>query len=117
MRSQILPLILVSIAAVCGASASIFYKKASERIFEIPIYQNWPLFVGLALFTTVLFLFIAAFRFGGEYIFVYPAYATTYVWAMIFAVKFDNASVSKFQALGVFLIVLGVSFVGAGLKK
>ena len=117
MRSQLFPLALISIAAICGASASIFYKKASEKIFEIPLWQNIHLFIGLILFTTVLVLFITAFRHGGKFIFVYPAYATTYIWALIFAYKFDGATISKLQVCGVSLIVLGVSLIGAGLKQ
>ncbi|WP_413289695.1 hypothetical protein [Bdellovibrio sp. HCB337] len=118
MRSQVLlPLSLSLVAAVCGAAANLFYKKAATRFLEVPVWQNGPLFLGLLCFTLVLVLFISAFRMGGELLVVYPAYATTYIWALVFAAKFGDESISLWQYVGVGFIMLGVSFVGFGAQK
>lgn len=109
MSSQIVPLLLISIAAISGASANLFFKRASAQIFEIPIYQNFQLFIGLALFSVVLVLFITAFRLGGETIIVYPAYATTYIWIALLSYKFDSTVITKMQIFGMLFVVLGVS--------
>ncbi len=117
MKNQTLPILLILIASICGASANIFFKRASGQILETPIYQNGSLFIGLALFTLVLILFILSFRFGGETTVVYPAYATTYIWVAYLSYKVDGAIISKMQILGMFFIIFGVSLVGMGFKN
>ncbi len=112
-----MPIILVLIASFCGASANILFKHASAVIMEVPFYKNAALFAGIFLFTMVLILLLAAFRLGGETFIVYPTYATSYIWIVLLSYKFENAEISKFQILGMFLVALGVSFIGANTTK
>lgn len=117
MKSQWLPLALTLIAAISGAGANLLFKRASSQIVEVPIYQNYALFSGLTLFTLVLVLFLTAFRMGGETLVIYPTYATTYIWILILGRYFDQTEISRLQALGILLIILGVSLIGSGLQK
>jgi uncharacterized integral membrane protein len=117
MKSQLLLIFLILIAFICGASANLFFKKASSQILEVPVYQNTSLFVGLSLFTLVLILFILAFRFGGETTVIYPAYATTYIWVAYLSYKIDGIEISHMQIWGMFFVILGVSLVGMGFKN
>ncbi|MGZ3742826.1 MAG: hypothetical protein ACXWRE_04115 [Pseudobdellovibrionaceae bacterium] len=118
MKSTIIvPVSLSLIAAAFGAIANLLYKKAAVRIFEVPLWQNGFLWLGLVLFTLVLVLFITAFRLGGNLMVVYPTYATTYIWALFLASKFSDEVISSWQYLGVGLIGLGVSLIGLGAQR
>lgn len=108
MKSSAVPILLSLVAAFCGAAANYFYKKASEKITEVPIWQNWHLFLGLFLFVSVLVLFITAFRLGGSLLLVYSCYATTYIWSLFFASKFENSSLFVTHYVGVLFILSGI---------
>jgi drug/metabolite transporter (DMT)-like permease len=117
MKNQLIPILIISVGALSGASANLFFKKASSQILEIPLYQNWPFFIGLGLFSVVLFLFTVAYRLGGETTVVYPAYATTYIWLAILSSKYEGAEISKTQIFGMLFVILGVSMIGMGFKS
>ena len=117
MKSQLLPILIISVASFFGAAANILFKKASAQVLEVPVYQNWALLLGLVLFSLVLVMFLTAFRWGGETIVVYPTYATTYIWIVFLSYKFDGASISKIQMLGIAFVMLGVSLIGTASSK
>jgi drug/metabolite transporter (DMT)-like permease len=104
------------IAAVLGAAANWLYKKAALRFFEIPVWKNLPFFLGILCFVLVLVLFIAAFRNGGRLLVVYPAYATTYIWALVLASVVEREPISPWQIGGILSIILGVCMIGLGAR-
>jgi drug/metabolite transporter (DMT)-like permease len=112
--SQATPILLTLIAAVSGAGAQFFYKRAALKFTETPIWSNGSLFAGLLLFTLVLVLFIAAFRMGGRLFVIYPVYATTYIWVGLIGVFIDHEAWSWLQLAGVGTIIAGVALIGAG---
>jgi drug/metabolite transporter (DMT)-like permease len=109
--SQLIPIILSLIAAVLGAMAQWFYKVGAMRLWEVAPWKNWHLMAGVASFTAVLILFIAAFRLGGRLFTVYPAYATTYVWGGLIAYYWEGEAIGTAQMIGVSLIIAGVGFI------
>jgi drug/metabolite transporter (DMT)-like permease len=113
-RALLVPVALSLAAALFGAAAQLLYKRAATNIFEIAPWLNLPLWGGLFFFTLVLILLIAAFRNGGGLMVVYPVYATTYIWSLIFAWHFENERVSWPQLLGTMLVLIGVALIGAG---
>ncbi len=112
--SQTFPILLNLVAAALGALGQYFYKTGASRLGRQPLLTNWPLFAGVALFSTVMVLFIAAFKMGGRLSVTYPAYATTYVWAGLIAVYFAGESWTLWQTVGTAAIVLGVGLLGFG---
>lgn len=116
MRESLLPIVLSSIAAVFGAVANWLFKKAAVHFVEVPVWKNWQLFSGLICFTLVLALFMWAFRSGGKLLTVYPAYATTYAWAIAIAFFIEGESVSLAQLAGIFAIIAGVALIGVGAR-
>lgn len=108
IESQTVPILLILLAAFIGACAQYFFKQGSLKIVEIPIYKNWFFMAGLVSFFWVLVLMTLSFRFGGLMMVVYPAYGTTYIWALIISHYFDRAPVNLVQVSGVFLIIFGI---------
>lgn len=110
-RTQIVPMLLNLVAAFIGAFGQYFYKIGSGRLGTIPLYKNWPIFVGMFLFTAVMFLFVVAFKMGGRMSVVYPVYATTFIWGTLIAVVINREPYSIMQLVGVGVVVLGVMIV------
>lgn len=113
-QSQLTPILMTLVAAVSGALAQFFYKKAALNFTEVPIWNNFSLFAGLALFTLVLVLFIVAFRMGGRLFVIYPVYATTYIWVGLLGVFIGKEPWTWVQLVGVATIILGVTLIGVG---
>ena len=111
LQSQTLPILLILVAAFIGACAQYFFKLGSLKIMEIPIYKNWFFLAGLVSFFWVLVLMTLSFRFGGLMMVVYPAYGTTYIWALLISHFFDKSAVNFVQVTGVFCIILGIGLV------
>ena len=112
--SQLVPILLNLVAAVLGASGQYLYKMGAGRLSTIPLYRNWPIFVGMFLFCVVMVLFVVAFRLGGRMSVVYPIYATTFVWGTLIAIQFDHEPYSWVQLAGVGVILAGVAMIAWG---
>lgn len=111
IQSQTIPILLILVAAFIGACAQYFFKLGSLKIVEIPIYRNWFFLAGLVSFFWVLVLMTMSFRFGGLMMVVYPAYGTTYIWALFISHYFDKSPVNFVQVSGVFCIILGIGLI------
>ena len=109
--SQVTPILLNLIAAVVGALGQYLYKVGGTQIGQIPLYKNWQMFLGMALFCVVMVLFVIAFKLGGKLSVVYPVYATTFIWGMLIAVLLGKEPWAWGQLLGVGLIIAGVSVI------
>jgi len=107
-RSQSLPLMLVLISSALGAAAQYLYKYGSLRLQEWPLYKNIWLLSGMLLFGVVMLLFVMAFKMGGRLSVVYPAYATTFLWASLLGILVDKEAYSPLQAVGMGLLLGGV---------
>lgn len=113
LESQTIPILLILVAAFIGAFAQYFFKLGSLKIIEIPIYKNWFFIAGLVSFFWVLVLMTLSFRYGGLMMVVYPAYGTTYIWALIISHYFAKEPVNYVQVSGVFCIILGIGLISA----
>lgn len=111
MSNQTLPIILNLIAALIGALGQYAYKLGGTKLKEVPLYQNWELMTGMALFMGVMVLFVMAFNKGGQISVTYPMYATTFIWGTLLGVILDKEVVNIYQSLGILLVIIGVSTV------
>lgn len=110
--SQFIPVLLNLVAAVFGAAGQYFYKSGAGQLASVAIYRNWHIFLGIFLFCMVMVLFVSAFKLGGRLSVVYPAYATTFIWATLIAIYVENETVNVPQLAGILVILLGVGMVG-----
>lgn len=111
MGQQLTPILINLFAAFVGAAGQYLYKVGAARLKEIPLHQNWQIILGAALFTGVMGLFIWAFRIGGRINITYPVYATTFIWGSLMGILIDKEPWSKFQFLGILLVVLGIGVI------
>jgi drug/metabolite transporter (DMT)-like permease len=102
------PILLNFLAAILGAAGQALYQVGGLRLGQVPLWKNWALFLGMALFCVVMVLFVVAFKWGGKLSVTYPAYATTFIWGALIAHYFRGESISGTQVVGLTIIVLGV---------
>ncbi len=114
--SQLVPILLNLAAALIGALGQYFYKLGGTRLSLVPLWKNWPLFLGMILFCGVMFLFVLAFKAGGKLSVTYPVYATTFVWAFLLAIFVNKESWTMLQLAGILVILAGVILVAVGAK-
>ena len=117
MTTQLWAIGLVILATLVGAFGPIMLKKASEKkLFSISsLLSNYHLFAGIILYGMGTILFIPALK-GGDLSVLYPFVALIYIWVSLLSVKFLNEKMNKFKWIGIFLIIVGVSFIGFGSK-
>tara|TARA_Y100000310_G_scaffold45638_1_gene42523 strand:+ start:276 stop:626 length:351 start_codon:yes stop_codon:yes gene_type:complete len=106
---------LVILASIIGSLGPILLKIGTERgLGSIKkIITNYFIWSGLALYGIGTALFIPALK-GGELSVLYPIVALTYVWVSLLSKKILKEEMNKFKWLGVFIIILGVVFIGYG---
>lgn len=100
-------------------STAQFFLKRGANILElnlIALITNYYLIMGLAIYLVGAILMIAAFR-GGEVSVLYPIIATSYIWVSLFSIFLLRELMNVIKWTGVFVIIMGIFFVGLGSKK
>lgn len=117
MTTQLWAIGLVIMATLVGAFGPILLKKASsKRLSKISsLITNYHLFGGVALYGIGTLLFIPALK-GGELSVLYPFVALAYIWVSLLSVKFLGEKMNKLKWIGIALIIVGVTFIGFGIK-
>ena len=115
MATELWAIMLVISATLVGAFGPILLKKASARkLSQISsLMTNYHLFGGVALYALGTLLFIPALR-GGDLSVLYPFVSLSYIWVSILSMRFLGEKMNRMKWLGVFLIIIGVSFIGLG---
>ena len=116
MATELLSILLVAFSSVLAAFSPILLKKASMRDFNFKsLITNYPLYGAAILYALGIGTFVFALR-KGELSVLYPISSLGYIWASLGGVKFLGERMNKFKWIGIFLIILGVSFIGIGGK-
>ncbi len=69
MSSQFYPILMNILAGVFGALGQYAYKRGSQQLGQLPIVQNYSLWMGMLLFCVVMVFFVAAYKLGGAYVY------------------------------------------------
>jgi len=85
-----------------------------ERISAI--LGNWPLFAGYACLGLSTVLLVLALR-EGQLSILYPIIALSYVWVAILSPMLFDDAINTYKAIGICIIVLGVSLIGLGSRS
>ncbi|RYD62969.1 MAG: hypothetical protein EOP84_34090 [Verrucomicrobiaceae bacterium] len=101
-------------ASAIGAGGQFFYKRGSQQLSSVPIWKNYDIAIGAALFCAVMVFFVVAYKLGGKMSVVYPFYATTFIWSTFIAVKYLGERVSTLQWIGILTVVVGTALVALG---
>ena len=112
--SQLVPILLNLVAACIGAFGQFFYKRGSQDLGSVPLWKNFNILAGCALFCVVMVLFVVAYKMGGKVSVVYPFYATTFIWSTLIAMTILRESVSPLQWIGILAVTVGTAVIAAG---
>lgn len=114
MNTSIVSVIYFIIAAMFGALGQYLYKAGAESssgtLFSY--LTNLKLIGGVLCYTTVMILFVAAFKKGGSLTVLYPIYATTFIWAALIALLAYGTPIKIINLVGMLLMIGGMYLMG-----
>ncbi|BBO35723.1 hypothetical protein [Lacipirellula parvula] len=102
------------VAAFLGAVGQFLYKSgaAAANSGWLSYLLNAKLAGGVACYIAVMVLFVAAFKQGGSLLVLYPIYASTFIWAALIAWRFEGATISAVNVLGMLVLIAGMFLLG-----
>ena len=111
-------IMLVVIATFFTTIAQLSFKLGStaEGFYIWTFSVNATIIFGFLSYCIAALLFIRALR-GAELSILYPLWSLSFVWVFLASSLFLKESISAFNVAGLILIMLGVSFVGRGVKN
>jgi multidrug transporter EmrE-like cation transporter len=118
-------MLLVLFASFIGSFGAVFLKSGAEQvkkgwpylfISEKAPFINWQLATGVALFLLSSYFFVQGIRPPGELSVLYPMVSLGYIWTLLWSRIFFKEPLTRVKFYGLFLIVVGVFFVGLGSK-
>jgi multidrug transporter EmrE-like cation transporter len=125
LKTPISHMLLVLFASFVGSFGAVFLKsgaahlhKGWQYIFispEAPFF-NWRLASGVGLFLLSSYFFVQGIRPPGELSVLYPMVSLGYIFTLFWSRIFFKEPLTRVKFFGLFLIVVGVFFVGLGSK-
>lgn len=111
-------ILIIIICTILTSLAQILFKfgSASFSFNPILLMQNYFVVFGFLSYALGALLLILALK-EGELSTLYPFFATSYIWVLILSFLLFGESITFFKISGIFLIIIGVSCIGAGSKK
>lgn len=108
---MILCYILLLIMTMIGSTASLFLKRASERMEGFfTLLRNKNLYIGGAMYLVAAVLNIIVLRYL-DYSVVLPLTSITYIWTMFLSFFLLKEKINKKKLIGVGLIVVGAMLI------
>jgi multidrug transporter EmrE-like cation transporter len=107
-------LLMIFSAAWFGAFGSYLYKSGAElaKGGGIGALFNIRILSGVTCYIAVMVLFISAFRKGGELTVLYPAYASTFIFAALIARFAYGTPIAPINIAGMLLLLAGMYLMG-----
>ena len=125
MRTPVSNMLLVLLASFIGSFGGVFLKSGAHQLHQgwmylfidhKPPYFNWRLATGVAFFLLSSYFFVLGIRPPGELSVLYPMVSLGYIWTLLWSRLFFKEPLTRLKFVGLFLIVVGVAFVGLGSK-
>lgn len=116
MKTKFWAIGLMLLTTLLTSTAQILYKKGVINLDFgnlLGVFSNYYIIGGLLLYVIGAGFMIIAFR-GGEVSVLYPIIATSYIWVSLLSVRFLSEVMNSQKWIGVIVIFIGVTFVGAG---
>ena len=107
-------MLLVLLASFIGSFGAVFLKMGSAKLRQgLSNIPNMRLAAGVGMYLLSTCFFIVAIR-NGELTVLYPLVSLGYVWTLLWSRLFFKEPLTRYKFLGLFLILVGVSFIGMG---
>jgi len=116
MKTKLWAIFLILFCTLLTSGAQILYKFGVKKLsFDLlSLITNYHIIFGLILYGIGAILLIIALK-HGELSVLYPIVATSYIWVSLLSPKFfPTDSMNFMKWIGIFIIVIGVSFVSIG---
>jgi undecaprenyl phosphate-alpha-L-ara4N flippase subunit ArnE len=115
MKTKKEAILLVLICTFFTSIGQLFLKIGSKELsFNlIELLTNFPLIIGFSFYIIGAVILIFALK-NGELSVLYPFIATSFIWVSILSVIFLNESMNAWKWSGVFVIIIGMAFIGRG---
>jgi len=125
VKTPVSHMLLVLFASFIGSFGGVFLKSGAEAvrggliylfISKDPPFFNWRLASGVALFLLSSVFFVLGIRPPGQLSVLYPMVSLGYIFTLLWSRIFFKEPLTRMKFAGLFLILLGVFFVGLGSK-
>ena len=114
MNTPLSSMALVLVASMFGSFGAVFLKLGSAKLrYGMRYLLNYQLGIGVALFLVSSYFFVQGIR-HGELSVLYPLVSLGYIWTLFWSRLFFNEPFTRQKFFGLFLILVGVFFVGMG---
>jgi multidrug transporter EmrE-like cation transporter len=114
MNTPVSSILLFLLASILGAVGQFLYKGGADSAQGgvLSYLLNIRILLGVACYTAVMILFVAAFKRGGSLAVLYPVYASTFIWAALIAAYAFGTPVKPINIVGMALLVGGMYCMG-----
>ena len=111
----------ISLALICTIFISfgqLFLKLGADQLefYFISLITNLSLIIGCVLYGIGAIIMMLALKYG-DLSTIYPFFGLSFVWVALLSLIFLGESLALLQWFGIFIIIIGVSFVGWGAKS
>jgi drug/metabolite transporter (DMT)-like permease len=114
VKTPVSSVLLVALGSFIGSFGAVFLKMGSDKLRHgLRQILNIRLALGVAMYLLSTVFYIAALR-NGELSVLFPLVSLGSVWTLIWSRLFFKEPLTRYKFLGVFLILVGVSFIGMG---
>jgi drug/metabolite transporter (DMT)-like permease len=97
-----------------GSFGAVFLKVGSEKLRHgLSNILNLRLAAGVFMYLLSSVFFISALK-HGELSVLYPLVSVSNIWTLLWSKLFFKEPLTRYKFLGLFLILVGVSFIGMG---
>lgn len=117
-KTPLWAMLAVTFSTIITSTAQLLFKIGSEKLaFDISILlQNYYLISGFFLYGIAAAILIKSLKYG-ELSILYPLIALSYVWVTLLSYFYLSESLTMYKIIGVFIVILGVTFIGIGSSK
>jgi multidrug transporter EmrE-like cation transporter len=114
MKTPLSSILLVILGSFIGSFGAVFLKFGSEKLRGgLAGILNVRLAAGVSMYLLSTVFFIAALR-NGELSVLYPLVSIGSIWTLVWSKIFFKEPLTGYKFVGVFLILVGVTFIGLG---
>ena len=114
-ENLLLGMFIIFFATIVGSLGALCFKLTSNNARKnILCLLKEPTFhMGFFCYGLASLIYVFALRFG-DLSSLYPVAGLSYIWVSLLSVKFLNEKMNGYKWVGIFLILLGVVFIGVG---
>ena len=115
MTTPLSSMALVLTASVIGSFAAVSLKSGADRFSSSLVegFLSWRIMLGVGLFMFSSVFYLWGLKHGSLTV-LYPLVSLGYVWTLFWSRLCFHEPFNRYKALGLVLILAGVTFIGLG---